>query len=99
MIEKLMLVSGYGHNETMKATEDAFFVDKKLFKLNPIEPTFDDHNLMNPWTLKTYVAASGKHQECDVVFAPHFVRDCIDLVCLMHMIRWIRSSSTMLSLI
>lgn len=57
----------------MTATGDAFFIDKKLYKLNPIEADFDENNLMNPWNLKTIVTENGNHRECDVIFTPTFV--------------------------
>jgi len=33
----------------MKATEDAFFINDFLYKLNAVETIYDENNLMNPW--------------------------------------------------
>ena len=61
--------------KTNQATEDAFFIDHHMFKLNAIQPKFDDNNLMNPWTFKTVPNGKKDFKECDVIFAPHLVRD------------------------
>jgi len=68
----LVLASGYGDNTTSTATEDSFFIDETLFKLNTVKPEFDDFNLMNPWSFKTTDSKQG-FGECELVFVPHYV--------------------------
>ena len=66
------IASGYGDNSTSTATEDSFFIDETLFKLNTVKPEFDDFNLMNPWSFKTTDSKQG-FGECELVFVPHYV--------------------------
>ena len=69
----LIIASGYGDNSTSTATEDAFFIDEKMFKLNTVQPVFDDFNLMNPWTFKTSGDTEKGFRECEIIFVPHHV--------------------------
>lgn len=69
----IILAGGYGDAETSQATEDSFFIDRILYKLNTVEPKFDDNNLMNPWTFTTLPNGKKDFRECEIIFAPHQV--------------------------
>jgi len=68
----LNFASGYGEKEANGATEDSFFIDDVMFKLNTVQPEFDENNLMNPWKFKTVATLQNNFKECEITFTPHY---------------------------
>lgn len=70
----LNFAGGYGDEKINEATEDAFFIDDVMIKLNAVQAIFDDNNLMNPWTFKTVGGSKKNFKECEITFAPFYVK-------------------------
>lgn len=54
--------------------DDAFKVDDKVFKLNPVEYTYDKLNYMNGFTMRTHEKFAGdKNNAAEIVFRTNYV--------------------------
>jgi len=70
----LNFANGYGDVKTNKADEDSFFLNNTLHKLNTVETKYDDHNLMNPFNIRT-IGTALKNSQCEIIFAPQYVEN------------------------
>jgi len=60
---------GFQDHNLSKATEDAYFINEHIHKLNAAETTFDENNLLNPWQFSC-VRNNKNFRECEVTFRP-----------------------------
>ncbi len=62
---------GIIHEELSESQIQAFKIDSKLVKLNPIVLKYDELNLMNSFTLKTHENFKDLNRQVDLVFTSH----------------------------
>jgi len=65
----LNLGGGFQDPAVAAATEDAYFVNNYIYKLNAAEISYDPENLLNPWKMHC-VTDNKDFKECDIIFKP-----------------------------
>jgi len=65
----LNLGRGFQDFNTSVASEDAFFINDNIYKLNAAEIEYDENNLLNPWKFSC-TKKNKNFRECDITFKP-----------------------------
>ena len=60
---------GFQDYNGSQATEDSFFINDEIQKLNAAEISYDENNLLNPWRFNC-IRKNKNFKECDVTFKP-----------------------------
>jgi len=68
----LNLGGGFQDQELGTATEDAYFINNYIYKLNAAEISYDSNNLLNPWNFKC-ITDNKTFKECDITYKPSLI--------------------------